>query len=264
MKEEKFLIYKIENKINGKIYIGQTVRSLEKRWRQHCEPNNDKCRVLHRAIKAHGKMAFDVCVLDDTATSVEDLNNLEIKYIKEYDCLAPKGYNLTTGGSSYTMSEETKKKISEAKKGKPGNKGRIVSEETRKKNSEWKRQHPNSEETNKKIGEANKGKRRTDEQKLKWTGENNPFYGKTHSEETRKHLSEKHTGKVLSEEWKNKIGNAVRGENNGNTKLTNTDVKLIKCLLNNGFSERATAKIFNLGSGTVHRISAGETWKHIN
>ena len=82
------------------------------------------------------------------------------------------------------FSEETRNKMSEAKKN--------MSEETRKKLSEAhkgktspnKGKHP-SEEARKKISEAKKGKH---------TGSDNPFYGKRHSEEARKKMSEAHKG----------------------------------------------------------------------
>ena len=80
--------------------------------------------------------------------------------------------NLTTGGegtSGYKLSEETKKKMSEAKKGKK----RVFSDEHRKKLSEAKKKNPInawkgkklSEETKKKMSEAKRGKEFSDEHK---------------------------------------------------------------------------------------------------
>ena len=84
-------------------------------------------------------------------------------------------HNRTDGGeglSGLVHSEETKRKVSDA------NKGRTQSEETRKKRSEALKGKPLSEETKRKMSEVRKGK-------------SNAFYGKSHSEETKRKLSEK-------------------------------------------------------------------------
>jgi hypothetical protein len=120
-------------------------------------------------------------------------------------------------------SEETKRKISEANKGKNNfNYGKTVSEETRKKMSEAKKGKPRSEETIRKVSEANRGKTRSEETKRnqseKMKGENNPMYGKKHSEETRKKQSDAkkgekhpHYGKSPSEETIRKRSEALKG-----------------------------------------------------
>jgi group I intron endonuclease len=109
------IIYKITNLINGKCYIGQTRRSLEVRWKRH-KYDNKACVALKRAIDKHGYNSFKVEKIDE-AQSIEELNKLEINYIKKYDCIAPKGYNLRIGGSSPKISEETRVKMSESRKG---------------------------------------------------------------------------------------------------------------------------------------------------
>lgn len=51
-------IYKITNLVNGKVYIGKTEETIEKRFRQHLsESNKDRCknRPLYRAIRKYGK-----------------------------------------------------------------------------------------------------------------------------------------------------------------------------------------------------------------
>ena len=59
-----------------------------------------------------------------------------------------------------------------------GNKGRKLSEETKRKMSEaWKNRESVSDKTKRKMSKANKGK-------------NNPMYGKHHSEETKRKISE--------------------------------------------------------------------------
>ena len=104
------------------------------------------------------------------------------------------------------MSEESKKKLSEAHKGKSvWNKGKKLSEETKKKLSETHKGKKLSEEARKKMSEAHKGKH--------------------HSEETKKKLSEANKGKPswnkgkkMSKETRNKMGEVHKGTrwyNNG-------------------------------------------------
>ena len=101
------------------------------------------------------------------------------------------------------------------------NKGKSRSEETKKKLSEalkGRKCGPHSDETKKKISEANKGKKRTSEQKKKMSeahkGQiawNKGKKTRPHSEETRKKISEAHKGHSHSEETKRKISEALKG-----------------------------------------------------
>jgi len=124
--------------------------------------------------------------------------------------------NKTNGGegsSGAIVSEETRRKKSEAIKGENNPAyGKSPSEESRRKQSERMKgkNNPNygkthSEETRKIISEKIKGK---------LAGKNNPNYGKSPSEETRRKISEKNKGKKHSEETKRKISEAKKGENN--------------------------------------------------
>jgi group I intron endonuclease len=101
-------IYKITNKINGKIYIGRTVKSDPfKRVNAHFEPNRTVKHLLHKAIAKYGKQNFSVIILEDTINGAL-LNDLEAYYIDFYNCLSPNGYNLTKGGDAKVFfSEET-------------------------------------------------------------------------------------------------------------------------------------------------------------
>jgi hypothetical protein len=95
-------------------------------------------------------------------------------------------YNRTNGGeglSGAIITDETRKKISEANKGE----------------NHYNYGKTQSEETKRKISEAKKG-------------ENNYFYGKSHTEETKKKISQSHEGKKLSEETKQKLRNLNAGE----------------------------------------------------
>jgi len=108
------IIYKITNLITNKVYIGQTIRSLELRWKRH-KYDNKACIALKRAINKYGHLNFKIEKIDEANNKV-DLNLLEIRYIKKYDCLAPKGYNLRVGGNSPTISEETRLKMKKSRK----------------------------------------------------------------------------------------------------------------------------------------------------
>ena len=119
------LVYLATNKINGKQYVGQTVKKLNLRWNEHT--SNQSNSVLHKAIRKHGKENFSVEKIHD-CNSKEEMDFVEIFYIILLDTKAPNGYNLTDGGegrSGYTLSEESKRKISQK------NSGKVISAEQR-------------------------------------------------------------------------------------------------------------------------------------
>lgn len=95
------IIYKITNTVNNKIYIGQTIHSLKKRFQAHLaqsEKRGDKM-VVCRAISKYGKDNFTIEKIDE-AYSQKELNDLEIFYISKFNSLAndEKGYNIASGG----------------------------------------------------------------------------------------------------------------------------------------------------------------------
>ena len=89
------IIYKATNKINGKIYIGQTVRRLDKRLFEHLNARYD-C-PFQRALKKYGKenFTFELIAFCDTK---DKLNFLEEFYINFLNSKKPNGYNITDGG----------------------------------------------------------------------------------------------------------------------------------------------------------------------
>lgn len=103
-------IYVCKNKINNKVYIGQTWSTIGHRFSQHlCDK---RITYFHSALKKYGKDNFNIeCVAICSNQEIADY--LEISYIFEYDSRNKnKGYNLTSGGSTGKHSEETKRKIS--------------------------------------------------------------------------------------------------------------------------------------------------------
>lgn len=93
-------IYKITNKINNKVYIGQTINSLEKRFKQHLsEAKQGKNCRLHSAIRKYGIDAFVIEPIEKVEN--EFLNERERYYISLYDTTnTNNGYNMDAGGQS--------------------------------------------------------------------------------------------------------------------------------------------------------------------
>ena len=83
------------------------------------------------------------------------------------------------------------------------NKGRSLSEETRKKLSEASKGKKLSEETRNKMSEARKGK---------YTGEKNPMYGRHHTEDSKKRISAASKGRRHTEEARKKMSDAAKGK----------------------------------------------------
>lgn len=112
------IVYKVTNRINGKVYIGQTKRTLQRRWRQHCNPNCISCLSLHRAIMKYGSENFTVEQIG-VACSKEELDAKEIYWIKFYDSMNPeKGYNLVLGNNQKHISNEARKNKGNGMRGK--------------------------------------------------------------------------------------------------------------------------------------------------
>ena len=100
----KSYIYKITNKVNNNIYIGQTSRTVEERYREHLSSAFSKNldQPLYRAMRKYGKDAFEVVTIEEC--SVEDVNNREIYYINKYDSYND-GYNATLGGDGKPVND---------------------------------------------------------------------------------------------------------------------------------------------------------------
>jgi group I intron endonuclease len=107
------IIYKIENKINNMIYIGQTIRTMEERIYQHKKRDS----YISRSLRKYGFDNFDYDIIYN-GVDIDDLNEKEIYYIKKYNCIAPNGYNLEIGGKNSQHNEISKKKLSIAHTGK--------------------------------------------------------------------------------------------------------------------------------------------------
>jgi group I intron endonuclease len=181
MKECYGVIYCIRNKINGKLYIGQTI----KKGRAY-EYYAGSGTALGKAYKKYGETSFTKKIILDYAKSKEELDYLETLYIEMFGtfCFGGVGYNidyLSTGKGK--RSEPSRKKNSISTKGKNGYwYGKHLTEETKNKIRLAHMGKILSEEHKKKIGEKSKGRTHSEEYKKKTSeskkGKNNPMYGK--------------------------------------------------------------------------------------
>lgn len=106
-----YTIYKYTNIHNGKVYIGQTCKTLAERALAN-GINYRECRRFYNAIKKYGWNSFVPEILEITETA-ESANILEVRYIKEYNSTNDKfGYNIAVGGDNKEMSQETRDIIS--------------------------------------------------------------------------------------------------------------------------------------------------------
>ncbi len=109
------IIYIITNRVNGKVYVGQTIRTLAQRRGEHLYRfrKAERDHLIYLAFRKHGVENFDWDVLE-TCEDIAELNDREEFYINKFDSYNH-GYNMNTGGN--TVSVETRKKLSEIFKG---------------------------------------------------------------------------------------------------------------------------------------------------
>jgi hypothetical protein len=201
-------VYKLTDLITEEYYIG--VRS--------CQGPAEEDRAYRGSMKSwklteEQKLYLDKNILKTFSTreEAEDYESELILQAKELkDLLNKNGYIPNKGFSKYGFkaTEETRKKMSEAQKGK------TFSEETRKKLSEANKGKTHTEEARKKVSEANKGNQYTkgiihSEETRKKRAKS--LKGKTRSEETRKKMSEAHKGKKMKEESCKKMSESAKG-----------------------------------------------------
>lgn len=89
-------IYIIKNKINNKVYIGQTLTGVEERYKQHMKPSaTKKSYKIYKAIAKYGSNNFYYEILESNVPE-DVINDREIYWIETFDSFE-KGYNSNTG-----------------------------------------------------------------------------------------------------------------------------------------------------------------------
>ena len=208
---------------NGKHYIGLTTTSLEQRTKQHkqsAKSGDTKC--LCKALRKYDMVETFELIEIDTADTLEELCEKEIRYIAEYNSyyMNGNGYNMTYGGEGnhgYVFTEEDKQKISEAQKKRFENpeeiencrqsqKKRFENPEARRHASEiskkqWENQDARQQmsEIKKKYFENNPEVRERMSEIKKQYHENNPEARKEHSKKMKQHWENQEAREQMSE-----------------------------------------------------------------
>jgi len=118
------IVYLVTNKVNGMQYVGQTSKTLMRRWNNHGLPSN-KDLYFNNSILRYGKENFQVEQLH-TCETKEEMNFVEMFYISLLNTKRPNGYNLTDGGEGcpgHTVSAEGRLRMREAQLGKKQSEG---------------------------------------------------------------------------------------------------------------------------------------------
>ena len=101
-------IYMHRNKINNKVYIGQTTQSCQSRWKHDGSGYKSQSK-FYNAIKKYGWDNFEHIILEENLT-LEELNEREFYWIHFYNSIE-NGYNVREGGNNQPLTNEHKEKI---------------------------------------------------------------------------------------------------------------------------------------------------------
>mgnify|MGYP001772056195 CR=1 FL=1 len=202
-------IYQIKNSETGKCYIGQTT-DFKRRKREHLNElrkHKHSNLYLQNAFDKHGESSFEFFILEECPK--DQANEREIFWLNNFGGFdSENNYNLCQAGGARGISEETREKL----------RSRTMSEETRRKMSEAKKgiKLNLSDEQRKRIGERSRqnltGRRHTAESKRKMS--------EKLKESASRHPSWGMTGKHHSEEAKRKIIQAKKLTKDGNKNVT--------------------------------------------
>lgn len=226
-----FIVYKITNKINNKIYIGLTSKTLEERWYQHYKDaiayKDDY--AFHAAIRKYGKENFNVEEIENNLTE-EQAKEKEIYYIKFYNSyIKDNGYNMTFGGDLNTHLKGENSPCAKITEQDFWNIIDLLQNTILSYNEIIEKLQLNIGERN--IGEINSGDN--------W-----------HHDELKYPIRD---GKSIS-----KVG-----AKNGMSKLKEKDVIEIIEALRNNISQAELAKKYNVHYNTINNIARQKTWKYL-
>ena len=178
-----YTVYQHRNKINNKVYIGITMRNPVERWGRNGS-NYKTSPHFYSAIQKYGWDNFEHIILFTELTR-EEACRKEQELIKEYNSMDRNfGYNSTSGGDVFTMNTETANKISQAMIGNFNALGHPCSEDKKKKISDAQKGRIFTEEHKQKLSDAAKNRKvPCSNEKKKTLSENYPNKKKVYCEE---------------------------------------------------------------------------------
>ena len=266
MTEQKWLLYRTENLVNGKIYIGVHKLADTSTSRRYLGSGY----ALKSAIKLYGRENFTRTPLAEFSCA-EEAFSAEAEIVNEEFINRPDTYNMKhggIGGVGYSHTNEAKEKIRAATKGNTNMLGKTHSEETKSKMSVSAMGSQNSlgstrsPEARAKISAANKGKVVSEEtrKKIGDASRGNKYsVGRVLSDETKAKMSAKAKGRVFSEETRIKISAGMKGRifsEETKAKLTGAENhKSLAIVINDKYYEsiNVAAKAEGVKGGTIRR-----------
>jgi len=220
-----YYIYIIQNKINNKIYVGQT-NNIKRRWGRHkyeaFTKNNQK--PLYRSMRKHGIDNFSLIEIESCDQSnVDELEMFWIEFFQSQSKIF--GYNLSQGGKPLADSNIIKTR-------KPPMLGKKHSKQTRQKMSKDR------------------------------IGDKNGFYGKTHSSEAKQKMSTNPNRKFIGKQ-NYFYGKSFKGSQNKLSKLNEEIVLAARKLYKNGMTFVELSKLYNVSESAISRAVRKITWNHV-
>lgn len=257
-----YVIYKISNIINEKIYVGLT-KNLKRRWYEH-KKNSKKITkntyAINFAMHKYGTENFSYSIID-TALDLNEANLKEIKWIQDLKKQGFQLYNETNGGDgtkghSHPWTEEQKKKMSERNSG-AGNPMYGVQKFGKDNPNYGKEMKPHVKQTLLDIR-----RKLTDEQinQIITLYQTNNYTQTQLSKDFNLSLTQIHRI-VNGKSWGNKSHDEILTKPN----LTEESVKELKSLYATGnYTQKELSLKFNISLSHTNRILRGKKWKNTN
>ena len=103
-------IYKIINDINDKVYVGQTMNTIQQRWTIHKQMSKTYSNIIYKAIRKYGIEHFSIVIIEECDNN--QLDERERYWIEYYDSYE-NGYNMTSGGTGVILEGHTRSKYAD-------------------------------------------------------------------------------------------------------------------------------------------------------
>jgi group I intron endonuclease len=223
------IIYVARNRVNGKMYVGKTTKSIRERRKSHKDSALGKISKLpfHEAIRKYGIDGFDWKMVQK-CHDLQTLDTAEKWWIRSLNTLVHDGYNCATGGSGQASNSQILARLGKVKRNRPP-----ISEETRRKLSIAHSNRRHSDETKKKMSAWQIGRKRPEVSAV--------MKGRVFSEETRRKLSEAQK-KSMTPERRELLASKNRGKKQSPEQYAKTIENLKKYRRKSAANKRKTGE----------------------